>query len=645
MSILLPQLDVRDQYSRKKNSKRKDFYRREFKADNYVGHGLKSTRRFPSLKNGAHFRWAPSVRYQPLQSPQHIRLLRISGCINSGFDEPDDAQSETTDEENYELVNIPLVDYEDAYEAISYVWGDPNRNSFIKVNGQYSLPITKTLAVALPQLARICSTRFLWIDQICINQQDNKERGQQVSIMGEIYSNAASVLIWSGGRLAGLSEIKSSSSLLGADDPFKKCHAETLTQVLFRPWFSRGWTVQEAVLARKAIFVAGPYLLPLEDLELALRNPNISYSAKQLERSRTGRYSFLVTMNLRRSREALRSEGGKTSHDPVWLRCYPRIQYPSFDTLLNGLGDTQLCDPRDHVYAFLGLKIESGIIIRPDYEISIARAFTNATRAIIQGTSTLNCLTFLPYYTPLKGLMLPSWVPDWSKRQWGANILINPDTGGAKTKSQCKADNAMGHTYRKPSTSGPSRSDILHVVGRIMDSIGLRLPNLYPHVYGTIYPQCGGPISASPRFFSLTDEQVTNIDHNALTDPTQTLRKRLVTTILSGTFDPEVTLGLYDNDTMTNASPRESDDLNLHLRQFWNHQLWLTQSGKLSLTPPTHCERGDALAIVHGSPIPLLLRRKTDGTFTVVGQCYLEDAMYGEAVTWNEDEADIFALS
>jgi hypothetical protein len=54
---------------------------------------------------------------------------------------------------------------------------------------------------------------------------------------------------------------------------------------------------------------------------------------------------------------------------------------------------------------------------------------------------------------------------------------------------------------------------------------------------------------------------------------------------------------------------------------------------------------GDCICIVHGSTVPLILRRCENETeYTVVGQCYYENWMHGELVDWGEDEADEFVL-
>jgi hypothetical protein len=37
---------------------------------------------------------------------------------------------------------------------------------------------------------------LVWVDALCISQQDKDERAAQVQLIGQIYSSAASVAIW-----------------------------------------------------------------------------------------------------------------------------------------------------------------------------------------------------------------------------------------------------------------------------------------------------------------------------------------------------------------------------------------------------------------------------------------------------------------
>jgi hypothetical protein len=83
------------------------------------------------------------------------------------------------------------------YHALSYVWGTPSQTIPIFVNGQ-QFEVTKNLFGALKRLRRRTFSFLLWVDAICINQQNIPERNFQVQLMKEVYSNAERVFIWLG---------------------------------------------------------------------------------------------------------------------------------------------------------------------------------------------------------------------------------------------------------------------------------------------------------------------------------------------------------------------------------------------------------------------------------------------------------------
>lgn len=82
-----------------------------------------------------------------------------------------------------------------SYEALSYVWGGDGEKTPIQIN-ERTLEIGTNLRLALFNLREPDKPRTLWIDAICINQNDINERNQQVSIMGEIYSGAKGTVVW-----------------------------------------------------------------------------------------------------------------------------------------------------------------------------------------------------------------------------------------------------------------------------------------------------------------------------------------------------------------------------------------------------------------------------------------------------------------
>jgi len=84
------------------------------------------------------------------------------------------------------------------YAALSYCWGDPNVTEPITFNGVADFPVTANLASALRHYRKTDGLLFLWVDAVCINQQDSAEKNVQVKLMGEIYKNASHTFIWLG---------------------------------------------------------------------------------------------------------------------------------------------------------------------------------------------------------------------------------------------------------------------------------------------------------------------------------------------------------------------------------------------------------------------------------------------------------------
>lgn len=163
-----------------------------------------------------------------------------------------------------------------AYEALSYAWGPPDKHYEITLpNG--ILRITKSLFLGLMRLRRRGKSRLLWIDQLCINQDDIAEKNKQILLMRRIYSSASRVLAWLGeddgnGSIALrlLEQIRQTdtSSLPGISvseawmraNSFPRSGDRVWFKLLDfwrRPWFRRAWVVQEFVLAKDALMVCG----------------------------------------------------------------------------------------------------------------------------------------------------------------------------------------------------------------------------------------------------------------------------------------------------------------------------------------------------------------------------------------------------
>ncbi|KAI1199853.1 heterokaryon incompatibility protein-domain-containing protein [Nemania serpens] len=116
----------------------------------------------------------------------HIRILSLkAGKI---FTDRIDVSLSTVS-----LINPPK------YEALSYCWGDASDLGLIFCDGK-PFPVTKNLESALRHLRQSQDDRVLWIDAICINQDNLAERAYQVNLMRRIYQIAYRVLIWLGDK-------------------------------------------------------------------------------------------------------------------------------------------------------------------------------------------------------------------------------------------------------------------------------------------------------------------------------------------------------------------------------------------------------------------------------------------------------------
>ena len=84
------------------------------------------------------------------------------------------------------------------YEALSYVWGSDTDRLFAWVGNSHdhSVPMTKNLYAALERLRNGSLARYLWVDSVCINQEDDDERSRQVANMAKIYHYAKCVVVW-----------------------------------------------------------------------------------------------------------------------------------------------------------------------------------------------------------------------------------------------------------------------------------------------------------------------------------------------------------------------------------------------------------------------------------------------------------------
>lgn len=187
---------------------------------------------------------APSI-YQPISKDQ-IRVLTLHPA--AGQEEP--------------LVgNIKTFDSTDrqAYNALSYAWGDPSTVGSVQIEGRH-VRIARNLDSTLRYLRSVDSTITLWVDAISMNMDDMTERGHQILKLNSIFGDAERVIAWLGeettecqGALHFLAKVVDAPY---TDDVLRGSNAATywakVRALLQRPYFARVWVVQEIAIARHA---------------------------------------------------------------------------------------------------------------------------------------------------------------------------------------------------------------------------------------------------------------------------------------------------------------------------------------------------------------------------------------------------------
>ncbi len=253
---------------------------------------------------------------------------------------------------------VSTADSTQAYEALSYVWRDARQGltwANIEVNGDlYKIP--QNLYDALQSLRPKDHERSLWVDAICINQNDLDEKAYQVSMMKEIFQNASQVCVWLGTgdessrkamqfieKLGGVSDL----DRVVRDSSFNEDWRAVL-QLICLPWFSRIWVVQEIAVARKAKIWCGSESVDWDQLKscvslLALRS-QISTEYSRITDLGAVRLVDVVNQVFRRN------ELGEVLGPSL-----------SLEMLVTKLAPFQSASPHDRIFALLGLANDTGM--------------------------------------------------------------------------------------------------------------------------------------------------------------------------------------------------------------------------------------------------------------------------------------------
>lgn len=301
-------------------------------------------------------------------------------------------------------LQIVSLDDDPRYEALSYVWGDPRYRLPI-FSKDRTLLVTENLEAALRHLRLEDKPRILWIDAVCINQEDLDERSHQVSMMGSVYRTARRVLVWLGeGDEDTDYTLKTLKAM--ADGRHREDVTDMITffsrasDLFARPWWSRVWVVQEIALTLPdPLIICGRKSIPWSDFFSGAEEASQLTPASWLQRDKR-LLAYALT--------------GRALLYQLGLLNVART-YSAY-ALSTALIITQFCkaaEPRDHIYGLLGLiDIERPII--PDYHEAIGKVYWEAMCHLAHEGDVSCILDQWSFAYQIEGY--PSWVPDFSRQ-------------------------------------------------------------------------------------------------------------------------------------------------------------------------------------------------------------------------------------
>lgn len=536
------------------------------------------------------------------------------------------------------------------YTALSYVWGDPAFVRPMICNGK-PFKTTKNLDLALRYLRRTDTAVLLWIDQICINQDDPKEKTQQVILMSKIYQRAWSTVVWLGEEANNSNgALETISTIAGALQYYTDERAPDLedfermalpapesakwfelSDFLSRPWFQRVWVIQEIVLSHNIHFMCGEKCIPWSDVELFIIC---------MEKHDLIRY---LNSSMATQRQISQS-ACRHIYEIYKLKSY-NDSFPSQSTLLSLLVEgrrAQATDLRDKVFAVMGM---SSTIINPDYSKGVFDVYAEAAQPTLSSNNLISMLCCVDHAHPAADH--PSWIPDWGiPRQTTSLGYLGRMHGVYKAAEDTKLQSKT-----KPGGSS------LAVVGMLFDTISKISALADPFLQDLSN-------NKSP-----TSEFVTRSMHLAMKHcqpyPSKSgLFDAFWRTLVAGKDETGSTKAPSDFaaifalliDSATGSSPSMPDQPNpkrkltlenlkfrrpSHIYRQMQVAFEAAVKGRRFGTTskrymgllPRGTKLGDEICIFSGGYIPFVIRRQaTSSSYQLVGECYVNGIMNGEAM-------------
>lgn len=522
-------------------------------------------------------------------------------------------------------VSLRLVSLQESpqYEALSYCWGNCAEQSSIYVDNR-NFVVTLSLWDALRSLRSEKSPRIMWIDSICINQQDFRERGNQVMMMRNIYQQAEQVVVWLGSETKSTgdfleflnrneADILQESELLTykSQEIFRNIWAALSSDLLARPYWRRLWIHQEIALACHIGVVCGgscvDWNLLTATAKFVIRYLASFESLNQI----TAKVTEVETSRLLQLLEL----------DQLRIRRHASVaEAASIQELAVRFQKFQTTDPRDKIFALFGLSDHEKYLV-PDYQKTASQVYFEFARNIIMKDHSLDIITLCNESTiPNENrLDLPSWVPDWSvdRAYHSLNLGIQ-----------------LGNHFSKPFRALGLYTGLILFSGNYRTLVAKGI------LFDRIQTVVSSPSDLKGRFFSYMTAAMKTASLSG--DPLYVTGEDIQTSVsrtLSADLDwrqgrcrpGETFWDIFKHTYLTTREDYEPEapggkKLEMLRRDMLNHVIRMNVGRSFMMTDhkymglvPASAKPGDLVCILFGCAVPIILRQQY-GNHTLVGE-------------------------
>jgi hypothetical protein len=552
--------------------------------------------------------------------------------------------TEVTSDLRCDITHIDLLDdvtHHPPYTALSYAWGSDEKPCALWC-GMTRIPITASLDTALRAIRKPTWPFLIWVDAVCINQENLQERNTQVANMIHVYSRASSVLVWLGEDDTKLNGAKCLEWLQFAGRRhFGALQSEitpidmTLLEVFFsKDWFKRRWVIQEVAVAVHAFVICGTKRISWYDFiegvaVLRVRHDTIATDGYH---EALGKLCTIEVL-----KKTFRGCTATTNDGPSFLQIMLHFE-------------ASLCrNDKDKVFSLIHvaalehaalMALSSGL----DYSLSTETVYQRVAEVFLKSSDHFSLLHYAAAFRPEANerCTLPSWVPDWRFR-CRFRPMLHPsfkcglNRPGGFTICHDGALRIRGFIYQYVgadshlvSSSRKQFTDITKASEAILDK-----------EYSEDMSLLRTP--ADPRLILSKYERKAGLDW--FSEITRS-RQLLSTTEQTYKSSPED----HERITFVNASSAFTED-HLHAltnsresRTLRGRKLFATKRGLLGLGPDD-VKEGDAVVVLYGACTPFILRSNATGTkWRIVGDAYVSHITTKAVENTHQEDRDFHVV-